>query len=168
MALALLTRAAPDQGEHHAPAERVEHRLSPWSAALAVPIFALLAAGVPVSGSALSGVLDDPASIAVVVGLVVGKPVGVLLGAWLTARFTRAALDDGLAWADIAGVGMLAGVGFTVSLLVAELAYGDSQTELVKTGVIVGSLLAAGLASLVLVRRNAVYRRLEEAEQLEH
>jgi NhaA family Na+:H+ antiporter len=139
--------------------------LSPWSAALAVPIFALLAAGVPVSGGTLSGVVGDPASVAVVVGLVVGKPLGVFLGAWLTARFTRASLDDGLAWGDIAAVGMLAGVGFTVSLLVTELAYEDSQTELVKTGVIIGSLLAAGLASIMLVRRNAVYRRLEEAEQ---
>ena len=168
MALALLTRAKPDLGEQEAPAERVEHRLNPWSSALAVPAFALLAAGVPVSGGTLSGLLDDPASLAVGLGLVVGKPVGVLLGAWLTARLTRAELDDGLGWADVLAVGMLAGVGFTVSLLVTELAYDEGQTELVKTAVIVGSLLAAGLATLLLIRRNAVYRRLEEAGRMEY
>jgi len=164
MALALLTRARPDPGEHEGPAERVEHRVGPYSAGLAVPIFALFAAGVPISGGTLGGLVDDPASIAVVVGLVVGKPIGVLLGAWLTARFTRAELDEGLGWSDIAAVGMLAGVGFTVSLLVTELAYDDAaQVELVKTAVIIGSLIAALLAAMLLVRRNAAYRRLEEA-----
>ncbi len=164
MALALLTRAAPDRDEPESPAERVEHRMGPYSAGLAVPIFALFAAGVPISGSTLGGLVDDPASIAVVAGLVVGKPVGVLLGAWLTARFTRAELDEGLGWADIAAVGTLAGVGFTVSLLVTELAYDETaQVQLVKTAVIIGSLVASVLAAGLLVRRNAVYRRLEEA-----
>jgi len=165
MALALLTRASPDAGETEAPAERVEHRLGPWSAGFAVPIFALLAAGVPLSGGTFSGLVDDPASAAVIAGLVVGKPVGVFLGAWLTARFTRAELDDGISWADVAAVGTLAGVGFTVSLLVTELAYDDpAQVQLVKTAVLVGSLAAALLATLLLVRRNAVYRGLEEAD----
>ncbi len=164
MALALLTRARPDPGEHEAPAERVEHRVGPYSAGIAVPIFALFAAGVPISGGTFGGLVNDPASIAVVVGLVVGKPAGVLFGAWLTARFTRAQLGEGLSWADIAAVGMLAGVGFTVSLLITELAYEDpAQVELVKTAVIIGSLVAAVLAAVLLVRRNAAYRRLEEA-----
>ena len=76
----------------------------------------------------------------------------------------RGQLGEGLSWADIAAVGMLAGVGFTVSLLVTELAYDDAaQVELVKTAVIIGSLVAALLAAVLLVRRNAAYRRLEEA-----
>lgn len=164
MAMALLTRASPDPDERHAPAERIEHRLGPWSAGIAVPIFALFAAGVPLSSDTFSGLTSDPASMAVVVGLVVGKPVGVFLGAWLTARFTRAQLDDGLTWADIVAVGTLAGVGFTVSLLVTELAYEEPQIQLVKTAVIVGSLLATTVAVVLLLRRNAVYRRLEVAE----
>ncbi len=164
MAVALLTRASPGGDEPESPAERVEHRLGPYSAGLAVPIFALLAAGVPISGGTLGGLVEDPASIAVVLGLVVGKPVGIFLGAWLTARFTRAELDEGLSWADIAAVGTLAGVGFTVSLLVTELAYDDpAQVQLVKTAVIIGSLAASVLAAGLLIRRNAVYRRLEEA-----
>ena len=164
MAMALLTRATPDRGESASPAERVEHRLGPWSAGLAVPIFALLAAGVPLAGDTLSGLVDDPASMAVVAGLVVGKPVGVFLGAWLTARFTGAELGDGLGWPDIAAVGTLAGVGFTVSLLVTELAYHDTaQVQLVKTAVLVGSLLATVIAAALLARRNAAYRRLEDS-----
>ncbi len=76
----------------------------------------------------------------------------------------RGQLGEGLSWADIAAVGMLAGVGFTVSLLITELAYEDpAQVELVKTAVIIGSLVAAVLAAVLLVRRNAAYRRLEEA-----
>ncbi len=105
-------------------------------------------------------------AIGVVAGLVVGKLVGVLGSTYLMARFTRARLDDDLAWSDIAGLAILTGVGFTVSLLVGELAFGagSARDEHVKLGILVGSLVAAALASVILRRRNAVYRRIHEQE----
>jgi NhaA family Na+:H+ antiporter len=90
----------------------------------------------------------------------------VLGGTWLFARFTRAELDPDLAWSDLLGLSLLAGIGFTVSLLVGELAFGagTEQDEHVKLGVLVGSLVSALLASIVLRRRNRTYRRLAVLE----
>ncbi|PKW26530.1 Na+/H+ antiporter NhaA [Phycicoccus duodecadis] len=147
-------------------AHRFEHRIRPLSAGVAVPVFAFFASGVPVVGGGLGQTLRDPVAVGVVAGLVVGKLVGVLGSTYLLARFTRARLDDDLAWSDIAGLAILTGVGFTVSLLVGELAFGagSERDQHVKVGILVGSLLAAALASLVLRRRNAVYRRIHELE----
>jgi NhaA family Na+:H+ antiporter len=147
-------------------AERFEHRLRPLSAGVAVPVFAFFAAGVRVLGGGFGESLADEAAIAVVVGLVLGKLVGVLGGTWLFARFTRAELDEGLAWWDVVGLSLLAGIGFTVSLLVGELAFGagSPRDEHAKLAVLVGSLLAAALAAVVLRARNRVYRRLAALE----
>jgi NhaA family Na+:H+ antiporter len=147
-------------------AERFEHRLRPLSAGVAVPVFAFFAAGVRVVGGGFSDTARDEAAIAVVLGLVLGKLVGVLGGTWLFARFTRAELDEDLAWWDVVGLSLLAGVGFTVSLLVGELAFGagSPRDEHVKLAVLMGSLLAAALAAVVLRARNRVYRRLEALE----
>jgi len=84
--------------------------------------------------------------------------VGVLLGAWTVTRFTRAELNEELTWRDVFGVAVLAGVGFTVALLVAELSYGPVQAEAAKSAVLVGSVVAAGLAAVVLGRRSRVHR----------
>ncbi|MDQ2782050.1 MAG: Na+/H+ antiporter NhaA [Actinomycetota bacterium] len=156
-------------GDEHSLAERVEHKLRPWSAGVAVPIFAFFAAGVPFLAGGLSGITDaltDPAALGVVVGLVVGKCLGVFGGSWVFARFTKASLDDDLAWPDMLGLSLLAGVGFTVSLLIGELAFGPGspRDDHVSFGVLVGSLLAAALAAVVLRRRNRHYARLEERE----
>ncbi|WP_079132408.1 Na+/H+ antiporter NhaA [Streptomyces nanshensis] len=141
------------------PAERVEHRMRPLSAGLAVPLFALFAAGVSVSGPALAGMFRAPEALGVLLGLFVGKFAGVLGGTYLTARFTRARLDPALAWPDVAGVAMLAGIGFTVSLLVTGLAFTDPATVgQVKAAVLTGSLLAAAVACTVLKARDARYR----------
>ncbi|SDP66471.1 sodium/proton antiporter, NhaA family [Pedococcus dokdonensis] len=150
-------------------AHRFEHRMRPLSAGVAVPVFAFFAAGVRVVGGGFSDTLADEAAIAVVVALVAGKLLGVFGGTWLFARFTRAELDDDLAWADIAGVSLLAGIGFTVSLLVGELAFGpgSARDEHVKVAVLVASLIAAALAAVVLRRRNTVYRRIEQTETLD-
>jgi NhaA family Na+:H+ antiporter len=139
------------------PAERLEHRLRPWSSGVAVPIFALLSAGVSVSLPSLRAVAADAAAVAVVPALLLGKFVGVVGGSWLTTRFTGARLADDLAWRDVGAVGVLAGIGFTVSLLIAELAFtGDpAQQELVKTAVLIGSVLAGLLAVVVLRLRTA-------------
>jgi NhaA family Na+:H+ antiporter len=141
------------------------HLLRPISAGVAVPLFALFAAGVSVSGSALGKVFSDPEPLGVVLGLVVGKTVGVFAGTWLAARFTRARLNPDLAWADVFALAALAGIGFTVALLIGDLAFTDpALTEHVKAAVLVGSLIAAGLAALLLKRRNGIYRRLWEEE----
>ncbi|WP_246081688.1 Na+/H+ antiporter NhaA [Nocardioides litoris] len=151
-------------------AEHFEHRLRPVSAGVAVPVFAFLAAGVTVGGlDGLTSAITDPVAIGIVLGLVLGKPIGIAGSTWLLARFTGADLDDELAWVDVVGMAMLAGIGFTVSLLIGELAFGPGSVadEHVKVGVLVGSLLAALLATAVLRSRNRVYRRLCEMESVD-
>jgi NhaA family Na+:H+ antiporter len=161
VALGFVTRVVADPDEDHAPAERIEHRLRPWSAGLAVPVFALFAAGVTLSGDTLKQLVTDPVAIGIAAGLLVGKAIGVFGGSWLTARFTRAELNSDLAWRDVAAVSVLAGIGFTVALLIAQLAFaGDiAQVERAKAAVLIASVLAALAASVLLVRRNRRYAR---------
>ncbi|MGW0711603.1 Na+/H+ antiporter NhaA [Streptomyces sp. NPDC002643] len=153
--------------EAHSPGERIEHLVRPLSAGLAVPLFALFSAGVAVSGSALGKVFTQPETLGVVLGLVVGKAVGIFGGTWLTARFTRASLSDDLAWPDVFAVASLAGIGFTVSLLIGELAFeGDpALTEGIKAAVLIGSLIATVCATVLLKIRNAKYQALWAAEE---
>ena len=153
-------------GESTSVAERLEHVIRPYSAGIAVPVFALFAAGVTVVGGGLGEALSDRVTLAVVAALVVGKSVGVMGATWLTARFTRAELDDDLAWGDVLAVSLLAGIGFTVSLLIGDLAYGadSARAEHVKIAVLGGSIISAMLAAVVLRRRNAVHRRIAELE----
>ncbi|MGX2996395.1 Na+/H+ antiporter NhaA [Streptomyces sp. JNUCC 64] len=162
VAMGLMLRCTRREGEAHSPGEHIEHLVRPVSAGLAVPLFALFSAGVSVSGGALTQVFTQPETLGVVLGLVVGKAVGIFGGTWLTARFTRASLSDDLAWPDVFAVATLAGIGFTVSLLIGELAFaGDpALTAEVKAAVLVGSLIAAVLASVLLKVRNAKYRAL--------
>ena len=152
-------------------AEHFEHRWRPLSASVAVPVFAFFAAGVSIGGSAgLADAVRDPVAVGVVAGLVLGKPFGVLAATWLVARFTRAGLDSDLSWWDVLGLAMLAGVGFTVSLLIGELAFGagSERDEHVKLGVLAGSVLAAIFASVLLRARSKVYERLRTTETANH
>ncbi|CAM5725047.1 Na(+)/H(+) antiporter NhaA OS=Streptomyces glaucescens OX=1907 GN=nhaA3 PE=3 SV=1 [Streptomyces glaucescens] len=167
VAMGLMLRCTTREGEKHSPGEHIEHLVRPLSAGLAVPLFALFSAGVSVSGGALAEVFTQPETLGVVLGLVVGKTLGIFGGTWLTARFTRASLGDDLAWPDVFAVATLAGIGFTVSLLIGELAFeGDAAlTGEVKAAVLTGSLLAAALATVLLKLRNARYRRMWEAEE---
>ena len=164
----LLGFAVPVLGRRGRPtAELFEHAMRPVSAGFAVPVFAFFAAGVTVGGWAgLGASLLHPVTDGVIAGLVIGKPLGVFATAFLLAKFTRATLDDDLAWRDVLGVALLAGIGFTVSLLIGELAFGhDTSTGSdVKIGVLVGSVVAALLAAVVLLSRNAAYRRIHELE----
>ena len=148
-------------------AEHLEHLLRPLSAGFAVPVFAFFAAGVTVGGlSGLAASFTDPVALGIALGLVAGKFVGVLLTTFVLAKLTSADLDEGLSWVDVAGLSLLAGIGFTVSLLIGELAFGSGseRDEHVKVGVLAGSLVAAVLAAVVLRARNRVYRRIEAAE----
>lgn len=159
--LGLSVPALAQRGEKHSPAEDFEHRWRPISAGFAVPVFALLSAGVVVSAASLAAAASDPAAQAVVLGLVVGKPVGIVLATALVARFTREGLAPGLSWWDVLGVGALAGIGFTVSLLVAELAFGSGseRDDHVKVAILVASNIAALLGTLVLGIRGRRYGR---------
>jgi Na+:H+ antiporter, NhaA family len=151
-------------------AEHFEHRFRPISAGIAVPIFALMSAGVAIGGlDGLTSALTDPVAIGIMLGLIVGKPIGITAATWLMSRFTKAKVDDGLAWIDVAGLSVLAGIGFTVSLLIGELAFGagTERDEHVKVAVLAGSLAAALLAAVILRMRNRTYKRLYDAEQVD-
>ena len=148
-------------------AEHFEHVMRPISAGFAIPVFAFFAAGVSFGGyNGLVTALRDPIALGIVGGLVVGKTLGIFGVTRLIAAVTRATLDASLRWIDIFGVSMLAGIGFTVSLLIGELAYetDPARQSVVKVAVLVGSLLAAVLAALVLKARNRHYRSIFELE----
>lgn len=169
VAMGLMLRCHRREGERQSPGERIEHLARPLSAGLAVPLFALFSAGVMVSGSTLSAVFTRPETLGVILGLVVGKAVGIFGGAWLTARFTRAELNEDLVWPDMFAVAVLGGIGFTVSLLIGSLAFTDdlALAEETKVAVLLGSLVATVLATALLKLRNTVYRRLAEEEELD-
>ena len=159
--LGLLTRVRPDPDEEFAPAVRLEHRLQPWSAGFAVPVFALFAAGVPVGTSALRAVFTEPLPQAVIVGLLVGKVIGIFGASWLVIRLMPASRPRGLNWRDLAAVSMLGGVGFTVSLLITELSLADHPEllETAKAAVLIGSAIASLAGAALLVRRGRVRAR---------
>jgi NhaA family Na+:H+ antiporter len=151
-------------------AEIFEHRSRPISAGIAVPLFAFFSAGVAVGGWAgLGSALTDPVAVGIILALVLGKPAGILGTTWLLTKATRARLDASFKWIDIFGVSVLAGIGFTVSLLVAELSFGAGSVhdDHAKVGILAASLLAALLATAVLRTRNRHYRRAEEEEKVD-
>jgi NhaA family Na+:H+ antiporter len=149
-------------------AEHFEHRLRPLSAGVAVPVFAFFSAGVAVGGfSGLSESLRDSIALGIGAGLVAGKVIGITGSTWLISRFTRAQLDENLGWPDVIGLSLLGGIGFTVSLLITELAYGagSESYDHAKVGILAGTLAAALLATVVLRLRNRRYRRIAAEEE---
>jgi NhaA family Na+:H+ antiporter len=152
VALGLLTSVRPAAGTEESPAERLEHRIRPFSAGLAVPFFALLSAGVAIGGG--HELLTDGVVLGIALGLIAGKTIGVFGGAYLVTRLTRAELAPEIMWRDVFGVSVLAGIGFTVSLLIADLAFDASEAEAAKTAVLAGSLIAGVFATAILRRRN--------------
>jgi NhaA family Na+:H+ antiporter len=153
VALALLTRVRADPGEDESPCLRLEHRLQPWSAGFAVPVFAFFAAGIPVSVDVLGRLFTDRVALAVMIGLVVGKLVGIVGSALLAVRLGVARLPSDVGRRDLVAVAMLGGVGFTVSLLIADLSLDGVDMELAKGAVLVASAVAALLAAALLARR---------------
>ncbi|SFC16709.1 sodium/proton antiporter, NhaA family (TC 2.A.33.1.1) [Nocardioides terrae] len=150
--------------------EHIEHLVRPISAGVAVPVFAFFAAGVHLGGwSGFTASVREPVALGIVAGLVLGKCVGIAGSTWLLATFTRADLDEELAWIDVIGMALLGGIGFTVALLIGELAFGagTAADEQVKVGVITGSVVAGVLATIVLRTRNRIYRRLCEDESVD-
>lgn len=151
-------------------AEEFEHRFRPLSAGFAVPVFAFFAAGVAIGGAeGIARAVTDPVTIGVVAGLVLGKPLGIVLTTRLVTAFTKARLDPSLRWIDLIGVGTLAGIGFTVSLLIAELSFGigNIHNDDAKIAIMIASLLASLLAASILVTRNRMYKRIAEEESVD-
>ena len=123
------------------PLHRLEHTLHPYITYAVLPLFAFMNAGVPLAGVSLSSI-----SLGVLVGLVIGKPLGVLGAAWLAVRSGVAALPEGVTWRSLSGVGFLAGIGFTVSLFVSNLAFtNELLLNQAKLGVLTGTLVSATL-----------------------
>jgi Na+:H+ antiporter, NhaA family len=162
VALGLLTRVTPRSGEERGAVERFEHWWRPLSAAVAVPIFALLSVGISVSGDALSAAVHDHATMGVFVGRLVGKTVGIFGGAYLLARLTAARLNPDLEWADVFGVAVLAGIGFAVPLLVTDVTFGAGtpRADQVTVGILATALVAAGAGGSWLRLRHRHYERL--------
>ncbi len=152
---------AREEAAAHGPTARLEHLLKPWSSCLAVPVFAFLAAGVTVGGlGGLAESVSTPVALGTMAGLVLGKSVGITGAAFLITRLPGVSLDESLRWPDLLGAALLGGIGFTVSLLVGELAFapGSGFEDDVTIGVLVGSLVAALLALVVLTARNRHHR----------
>lgn len=144
------------------PAQRFEHAVRPVSAALAAPLFALCAAGVAIGGwGGLRAALSDRVALGIIGGLVIGKFLGIFGTTFLLARFTRADPGEGVEWPDVAGMAVLGGIGFTVSLLIGELAFGpdSARDDHVTIAVLTGSLASALIGATLLRLRNREHRR---------
>jgi len=163
-------RVAHPDHSGEALAEVFEHRLRPLSAGIAVPLFAFFAAGVSLSGEKdFWYLLTSPVSLGILAALIVGKALGVFAATWLVTRIPGISLPRGMAWIDLLGVSLLAGIGFTVSLLIGELSFGLGSifADEAKIGILVGSVVAAALAAVVLLSRNRHYRRVKAAEAID-
>jgi NhaA family Na+:H+ antiporter len=159
VALGLAMRIKTKDDETESPLESALDKFHPWSAGLCVPVFAFFAAGISIVGISVTQAFSSPVSVGVMLGLVIGKPIGILGFAWLAAKFTRAELSSSLFWGDVLAVGILAGVGFTVSLLITKLAFvGDSELDaLARLAVLMASVIAAVLAIVALQIRKRMH-----------
>jgi NhaA family Na+:H+ antiporter len=135
-----------------APLQKAEHSLQKWVAFIIMPVFALANAGIVLSPENLQRE-TLPVSLGIIAGLVVGKPVGLLLASWATVRSGLAPLPEGVGWGQMVGVACLAGIGFTMSLFIAALGFGSGPLlEAAKLGILTASLVA-GVTGYVLLRR---------------
>ena len=137
-----------------APLQRIEHDLQLWVAFGIIPLFALANAGVHLDVD-FATAMSNPVTLGVILGLVLGKPIGITLLAWLAVRFGLASLPHGVGWGQIHGVSWLGGIGFTMSLFVANLAFGEGSVLLdaAKIGVLSASAVAAAMGWILLRRR---------------
>lgn len=161
VALGLLTRVKPDRGELSSPAERLEHRIQPVSALICVPIFAFFASGVAVNGEVFRAMFTDSLAIGIMVGLFFGKIIGISGFSLLAVKLGIAQRPEGLYNRDVLALSVLGAIGFTVSLLVAELALPDDEADLAKAAVLLTSIVASVIGSLLLLRRGRVHQRYE-------
>ena len=154
-----LARAARvELRETTSPNERLQQTFHPWTSYLIVPLFALANAGIAIDGDFLARGFTSPITLGILFGYVVGKPVGILGFSWLVTRLSRGRLQPPVGWAAVAGGGTIAGVGFTVALLIATLAFDGSQLEEAKLGIL-SAALGATLLSWLLFRATAFLPR---------
>jgi Na+/H+ antiporter NhaA len=131
------------------PNERLQNLFHPWTSYVIVPLFALANAGIVINADTLSAATTSPIVIGVVVAYVIGKPVGVLTTSWLLSAVTGGRIKPPVGWAAVAGVGTSAGIGFTVSLLIAAHAFDGAEQDQAVLGILIAGLLSAGLTWLV-------------------
>jgi NhaA family Na+:H+ antiporter len=140
------------------PMLRFEHALMPWNKYVIMPVFALANAGV-LLGAGAARSLAEPISVGVICGLVLGKPIGIVLFSWLATRSRIAAMLEGIGWRQILGVGLLGGIGFTMSLFIANLAFGETPAlETAKVAILAASIISGIGGAFVLVRRTEYWR----------
>jgi NhaA family Na+:H+ antiporter len=151
----LLGQAGERHPEPVSPLDRLEHALHPFAAFVVMPVFALANAGVALVPAALL----SPVALAAAAGLVVGKPLGILLFAWSAVRLGWAKLPDGVTWPVLIGASCLGGIGFTVALFIAGLAFTGPMRDHAKAGILVGSVVSGVLGYLIL--RNTLPRRAD-------
>jgi Na+/H+ antiporter NhaA len=142
------------------PNERLQQLFHPWTSYVIVPLFALANAGIPISARFLSDALTAPIAIGIVIGYVAGKPVGIIGATWLITRLSRGRVRPPVGWAAITGGGLIAGIGFTVSLLIAGLAFDGEQLAEAKLGVLCAALFASVLTWLAFRATALLPRRL--------
>ncbi|MEE1618414.1 Na+/H+ antiporter NhaA [Brachybacterium sp. J153] len=162
LAFLVPTKSLSAHTREHSLSHTLEHRLRPLSSAFAVPVFAFFSAGVAVGG--LSGLVESwqsTVALGIIVGLVGGKILGIVGTTFLVTKLTSARLDTDLRWPDMLGMASIAGIGFTVSLLVSELSFSaeDPLQDVAKVGVLTASALAAVLGAAILLPRNRMYAR---------
>ncbi len=137
------------------PNERLQHRLHPWTSYAIVPLFALANAGIELDGGVLRRAVTSPITLGVFFGYVVGKPLGILGGSWLVTRGSGGRLRPPVGWASVAGAGTIAGIGFTVSLLIATLAFSGDELDEAKLGIL-GAAIGASVVTWLLFRATAL------------
>ena len=151
VALALIVPNKPRPGSGLSTAERCEAKVHPISVLIVIPLFAFVAAGVDLRGSGIVEGVTSPIGSAIIFALVIGKFLGIFGATYLFTRFTRASLNENLRWSDVSAIGLLAGIGFTVSLLIVELSYESAQSlSDAKVGVLAASVIASLLAVALL------------------
>ncbi len=129
--------------ETESPLERLEHTIHPWSGYFVLPLFALANAGVPLDVDAMEGALSSSVTQGIFVGLFVGKPLGIVLAAFLAVRLGWASLPLNVTWGQVVGVGVLAGIGFSVSIFITDLAFEGAVADQAKMGILAATALAA-------------------------
>jgi NhaA family Na+:H+ antiporter len=133
------------------PLQRFEHGLHPWVSFFIIPLFALANAGVTFAGMDIIGAITSPVSLGIIVGLFIGKQVGIFGFSWIAVKLKLGSLPEGVNWKKIYAAGILAGIGFTMSLFIAGLAFTkESLIELSKIGVLSGSLISGIVGYLLL------------------
>ncbi len=148
------------------PNERLQRQFHPWTSFFIVPLFALANAGIVVNGSFLAHALSSPITLGIVIGSVIGKPAGVIASTWVSTKVSRGRIRPPVGWAALTGGGTIAGVGFTVSLLIAELAFRGQQLEEAKLGVLIASVVAC-FATFVVFRLTLLLPEVRRARALQ-